>query len=197
MRGREAGGLRGSRGMVSPSSLFLLSETNLLRRTTKFLIEWPYPNPAINHHCQIYVKISFSVKVIYVGKLRHCLKERSQKKISRISWEFFAYMAQETFQTWQKILFSESLPCFSELCWIGECWNIWNLCPLNHRHRFLRCCWCICKTKIWAQAIFVNFQELQKKVIVLQHKISSSVRMTVVSVKSFKGKILWLLQEHR
>ena len=79
MRGREAGGLRGSRGMASPSSLFLLSETNLLRRTTKFLIEWPYPNPAINHHCQIYVKISFSVRVIFVGKLRHCLKERSQK----------------------------------------------------------------------------------------------------------------------
>ena len=40
-------GLKESRGSRSnragPSSLFLLSETNLLRRTTKFLIEWPYP----------------------------------------------------------------------------------------------------------------------------------------------------------
>ena len=52
----------------------------------------------------------------YVIVLRNALK----KTISRISWEFFPYMAQETFQTWQKILFSESLPCFSELCWIGE-----------------------------------------------------------------------------
>ena len=48
-------GLKESRGSRSnragPSSLFLLSETNLLRRTTKFLIEWPYPfRPSIS--CQ-------------------------------------------------------------------------------------------------------------------------------------------------
>ena len=27
-----------------PTSLFILSEKNIIRRTTKFLIEWPYPN---------------------------------------------------------------------------------------------------------------------------------------------------------
>uniref|UniRef100_A0A0K2TMZ8 Uncharacterized protein n=2 Tax=Lepeophtheirus salmonis TaxID=72036 RepID=A0A0K2TMZ8_LEPSM len=32
-------------GRSGPSSLFLLSEKNIIRRTTKFLIEWPYPFP--------------------------------------------------------------------------------------------------------------------------------------------------------
>ena len=31
-------------GQAGPTSLFILSETNIIRRTTKFLIEWPYPN---------------------------------------------------------------------------------------------------------------------------------------------------------
>ena len=31
-------------GQTGPTSLFILSETNIIRRTTKFLIEWPYPN---------------------------------------------------------------------------------------------------------------------------------------------------------
>ena len=28
-------------GQLGPSSLFLLSETNIIRRLTKFIIEWP------------------------------------------------------------------------------------------------------------------------------------------------------------
>ena len=31
-------------GQAAPSSLFIFSDTNIIRRTTKFLIEWPYPN---------------------------------------------------------------------------------------------------------------------------------------------------------
>ncbi len=37
MRGRSGAELTGS----GPSSLFILSERNIIRRTTKFLIEWP------------------------------------------------------------------------------------------------------------------------------------------------------------
>jgi hypothetical protein len=40
-RGSDAAGATG------PSSLFILSERNFLRRTTKFLIEWPYPVPRL------------------------------------------------------------------------------------------------------------------------------------------------------
>ncbi|GFQ81934.1 hypothetical protein TNCT_155161 [Trichonephila clavata] len=36
-RGQQAEGAKG------PSSLFLLSDDNLIRRYTKFIIEWPYP----------------------------------------------------------------------------------------------------------------------------------------------------------
>ena len=39
---RRPGGLEP--GQAAPSSLFIFSETNIIRRTTKFLIEWPYPN---------------------------------------------------------------------------------------------------------------------------------------------------------
>ena len=39
---RRAGALEP--GQAGPTSLFILSETNIIRRTTKFLIEWPYPN---------------------------------------------------------------------------------------------------------------------------------------------------------
>ncbi|KAH7979723.1 hypothetical protein HPB49_010733 [Dermacentor silvarum] len=51
--GHGSGALRTEPGMArrkaldprarGPSSLFLLSEDNLLRRYTKFFIEWPYP----------------------------------------------------------------------------------------------------------------------------------------------------------
>ena len=39
---RRPGGLEP--GQAGPSSLFILSENNVIRKTTKFLIEWPYPN---------------------------------------------------------------------------------------------------------------------------------------------------------
>ena len=39
---RRPGGLEP--GQAGPSSLFILSENNIIRKTTKFLIEWPYPN---------------------------------------------------------------------------------------------------------------------------------------------------------
>ena len=39
-------------GQTGPTSLFILSETNVIRRTTKFLIEWPYPN--LPRYAQIY-----------------------------------------------------------------------------------------------------------------------------------------------
>ena len=38
--GKRMGGAAAGAG---PSSLFVLSETNVIRRTTRFLIEWPYP----------------------------------------------------------------------------------------------------------------------------------------------------------
>ena len=37
--GRQAG--QKNESQLGPSSLFLLSETNLIRRLTKFIIEWP------------------------------------------------------------------------------------------------------------------------------------------------------------
>ena len=53
-------------GQAGPTSLFILSETNIIRRTTKFLIEWPYPNLPryaqilIIFLCFIFTVISFS-----------------------------------------------------------------------------------------------------------------------------------------
>ena len=39
---RRPGGIEP--GQSAPSSLFIFSDSNFIRRTTKFLIEWPYPN---------------------------------------------------------------------------------------------------------------------------------------------------------
>jgi len=40
---RPNSGMAGITGGSGPTSLFILTEKNIIRRYTRFIIEWPYP----------------------------------------------------------------------------------------------------------------------------------------------------------